>query len=247
MRPELATVAVTVGIGIVTMFVYRLTPAGRVRSDRTGRGGSFVLGFWIRNWFYWFIRPITAFSVSLGLSPFVFNALAVLFGLAAMVFYALGHLPTAGWMVLLSGFADVMDGEVARGRDLCDARGAFLDSTLDRFSEFFAFLGMAYFYRGELGALFVIAALGGSLLVSYTRARGESVGVLCKLGVMQRAERMLLVGGGSIVDPWLSATGGWPEGRILEWIVGIIAVGTIVTSVYRTVWISNALRDGSEK
>lgn len=247
MRPELATISLAVGFAVVTMLVYRLTPAGRISADRTGRGGSFVLGFWIRNWFYWFIRPITALSISMALSPFVFNALAVLFGVAAMVAYALGHLPTAGWMVLLSGFADVIDGEVARGRNVADARGAFLDSTLDRFSEFFAFIGMAYFYRGEIGALLVVAALGGSLLVSYTRARGESVGVLCKLGIMQRAERMLLVGIGSIVDPWLSATFGWPEGRILEWIVGVIAVGTIATSVYRTVWISNALRDRSGK
>ena len=145
-------------------------------------------------------------------------------------------------MVLLSGFADVMDGEIARAKGIADARGAFLDSTLDRFSEYFAFIGLAWFYRGDIVALLVVIALGGSLLVSYTRARGESVGVLCKFGVMQRAERMLLVGVGSIFDPALSAALGWQQGSILGWLIAVIAVGTVATSVYRTVWISNALK-----
>jgi len=241
MRPEIAVVVVVLGVIAATMLAYRFTPGGRGSADRTGRGGSFVLGFWIRNWFYWFIRPVTGACMAMGLSPFFFNVLAVAFGVAAMVLYARGHLPTAGWMVLLSGFADVLDGEIARGRNLADARGAFLDSTLDRFSEFFAFLGLAWLYRGGIGVLLVAAALGGSLLVSYTRARGESVGVLCKFGVMQRAERMLLIGLGSILDPALSGAGGWPEGRILQWIVAVIAVGTVATSVYRTAWISNEL------
>ena len=243
MRPELAAVAGVVIFVLATMAAYRITPAGRASGDRTGRGGSFVLGFWARNWFYWLIAPLTRISLALGLSPFFYNAAVVAFGLAAGVFYAYGHLPTAGWMVLLSGLADVMDGEVARKRGIADARGAFIDSTLDRFSEFFAFVGMAYFYRGEPAVLLVVTALGGSLLVSYTRARGESVGVLCKLGVMQRAERMLLMWAGSIFDPWLSQTLGWPQGRILEWIVGIIAVGTVATSVYRTAWIAKALKN----
>jgi CDP-diacylglycerol--glycerol-3-phosphate 3-phosphatidyltransferase len=88
----------------------------------------------------------------------------------------------------------------------------------------------------------VVVALGGSLLVSYTRARGESLGVLCKLGVMQRAERMLLLGLGSILDPALSARAGWNEGAIVAIVVAVIAVGTVWTSVYRTIWIARALK-----
>jgi len=242
MRTELLFFLGMVGFVLLTMVFYRFTSAGRGSGDKTGRGGSFVLGFWVRNWFYWFIRPLTRASLALGLSPFFYNALALLFGLASLWFYATGHLASAGWMVLLSGFADVMDGEVARGQGVADARGAFLDSTLDRFAEFFAFIGMAWLFRDGVGVLLVVIALGGSLLVSYTRARGESVGVLCKLGVMQRAERMLLMGLGSILDPSVSARFGWPEGTVLMWIVGVIAAGTVVTSVFRTFWIARELR-----
>jgi len=242
MRSELLFFLGMVGLVVLTMVVYRFTAAGRNSGDQTGRGGSFVLGFWVRNWFYWFIRPLTSASLALGLSPFVYNALAIVFGLASMWLYATGHLATAGWMVLLSGFADVMDGEVARGQGVADARGAFLDSTLDRFAEFFAFIGMAWLFRGGVGTLLVVLALGGSLLVSYTRARGESVGVLCKLGVMQRAERMLLMGLGAILDPSICARFGWAEGTVLMWIVGVIAAGTVGTSVFRTFWIARELR-----
>jgi len=100
---------------------------------------------------------------------------------------------------------------------------------------------MSWFYRGTVTALLVLVALGGSLLVSYTRARGESVGVLCKLGVMQRAERMLLTGVGAIVDPSVTAAAGWGRGTLLAVMVGLIAVGTVATSVYRTIWIARAL------
>jgi CDP-diacylglycerol--glycerol-3-phosphate 3-phosphatidyltransferase len=94
--------------------------------------------------------------------------------------------------------------------------------------------------------IFVVAALGGSLLVSYTRARGESVGVLCKYGIMQRAERLILLGFGGILDstvsaawatPWADARGG----ALLVPVLGVIAVGTVGTAVFRTVWIARRL------
>jgi len=95
--------------------------------------------------------------------------------------------------------------------------------------------------------LAVLVALGGSLLVSYTRARGESLGVLCKAGLMQRAERILLLGVGSIVDPSLSEALGRDSGFVLTIIVVLIAVGTVGTAIYRTVWISRKLQEAPKK
>jgi CDP-diacylglycerol--glycerol-3-phosphate 3-phosphatidyltransferase len=226
---------------VLSMVVYLLTPQGRGSQDKTGRGGSFFLGFWVRNWFYWFIRPVTTVSLAMGLSPLFYNGLAVALGLASLAFYAGGHLPLAGSMILLSGFADVMDGEVARGKGVASDAGAFLDSTLDRFSEFAAFIGLAVFFGSGAPVVAVLVAFGGSLLVSYTRARGESLGVLCKLGLMQRAERMLLLGIGSIFDPALSSVFGRPTGFILQIIVLLIAIGTVATAIFRTVWIARKL------
>jgi phosphatidylinositol phosphate synthase len=241
-RRELAVLAGVVGFALATMLVYRVWPASRTTGDLTGRGGSFVLGFWVRNWFYWLIHPVTRLSLALGLTPLFYNMFAVACGIGSMLGYATGHLPTAGGLVFVSGIADVLDGEVARATHSADARGAFLDSTLDRFTEFFAFVGIAYSFASGWRVLAVVVALGGSLLVSYTRARGESLGVLCKLGVMQRAERMLLLGLGSILDPALCARAGWGEGTVVALVVAVIAVGTVWTSVYRTVWIARALK-----
>ena len=243
MRTEVVVLLALVGFAVLTMLVYVAGDRRRlVSQDTTGRGGSFFMGFWVRNWFYWFIGPLRAISIGLRLSPLFYNIAAVACGVASGYFFWIGQLPAAGAMILLSGLADVMDGEVARGRDIVSAEGAFLDSTLDRFSEFFVFVGMVAFFQSKLAVIGVVVALGGSLLVSYTRARGESLGVLCKAGVMQRAERMILLALGAILDPTLSAAFGRPTGIVLEVIIYLIAVGTVGTAIYRTVWISRALR-----
>ncbi len=241
MRPEIVVLVAVVGGALASMGVYRLTPAGRDAGDRTGRGGSFVLGYRVRNWFYWVLGPAFRAVVAARITPLAFNVAAVALGALAGGAFATGHLATAGWAVLLSGLADVFDGEAARGLGVADARGAFVDSTLDRFSEWFAFVGMVAYFDDTRASLLVALALGGSLLVSYTRARGESLGVLCKLGVMQRAERMLLVGLGAIVDGAVCARARWRPGTLLEGAVGAIALGTLVTAVFRTVWIARRL------
>ncbi len=147
-----------------------------------------------------------------------------------------------GWLVLLGGVADVLDGRVARARGLASLRGAFLDSTLDRFAEVGAFVGLAVLYMESVPELaVVVAALGGSLLVSYTRARGESLGVTAKVGVMQRAERLLFVGLGAVLDPGLTSWQGWDPGAFLFWLLALVAIGTIGTAVYRTLWIARRL------
>ncbi len=242
MRPELAALGGVVAFAFASMLAYRVSGARASAGDLTGRGGSFVMGFWVRNWFYWLIRPLTRASIAAGLTPLFYNLFAVACGLVSMVAYATGHFPLAGLMLFVSGIADVMDGEVARGTGVADARGAFLDSTLDRFTEFVAFVGLAYFFASGWIAVAIVVALGGSLLVSYTRARGESLGVLCKVGLMQRAERMILLGLASILDPGVCATLRWTPGTLVAGAVTLIAAGTVWTSVYRTVWIARALR-----
>jgi phosphatidylglycerophosphate synthase len=187
-------------------------------------------------------------SLALGLGPLFYNLAGVAFGAAAGVAFALGHPVLGGWGVLLGGVADILDGRIARARGIASRRGAFLDSTLDRFAEFAAFVGLAALFAGSPWALtLVVSALGGSLLVSYARARGESVGVLCKLGVMQRAERLILLGMGGILDPGFGALVGnvaWADtrgGALLVPVLAVIAVGTVGTAIFRTVWIARRL------
>lgn len=243
MRSELTALAVVVGLALATMPVFALSGASRAMDAlESSARGKFVLGSFVRRWFFWFVRPVERASLLLGLSPLFYNLLGFAFGAAAGWFFASGRFAMGGWAVLLSGVADAMDGRVARARGLAGPRGAFLDSTIDRFAEVAAFVGLAVAFRASGGALAVVAAaLGGSLLVSYTRARGESQGVLCTAGVMQRAERLLLIGFGAILDGTGSALLGRDPGTVLLGALVVTAVGTVATAVFRTVWIARRL------
>lgn len=245
MRPDLIFLLAMLSLCFGSMAVFGL------RFDNTSddpleskERGTFVLGSFVRSWFLWFIGPLVNLALKAGLSPLFFNLAGAAFGAAAGTAFALGRPVWGGWMVFLGGIADVFDGRVARARGIASPRGAFLDSSLDRFAEVGVFAGLAvYFHTRPLISLAVALALGGSLLVSYTRARGESQGVTCKLGVMQRAERLLLLGFAGLLDPSFSLWLGQPPGALLILAVILIATGTLATAVFRTVWIAKRLPD----
>ncbi|MDT8369164.1 MAG: CDP-alcohol phosphatidyltransferase family protein [Longimicrobiales bacterium] len=232
-----------VGFALATIPIFALSGARR-RPDALASSahGSFVLGDFIVRWLYWFVDPVIRLALALRLGPTAFNIAGAILGGLAGAFFAFGHFEAAGWCVLLGGVADILDGRIARAQGVADARGAFLDSTLDRFAEVGAFVGVIVLYRESALAVTLCAiALGGSLLVSYARARGESQGVVCSRGVMQRAERLLLLGIGALVDPLVAAHTGLASGTLLLILVGIIAAGTLGTAIYRTVAIAGAL------
>jgi len=242
MRTDLLVLLGTLALALASMPIYAARAAGRRDALDLANRGSFVLGGFVRSWFYWFMGPVERLALGLRLSPTAFNLLGVAFGVASGVAFAVGELGLGGWAVLLGGVADVLDGRIARAQGVEGPRGAFLDSTLDRFAEVGAFVGLAVYFQASTPALVAVAAgLGGSLLVSYARARGESVGIVCKVGVMQRAERLLLVGFGGILDPMVAAGAGWNEGTLLLALLVLVAVGTIGTAVYRTIWIAERL------
>ena len=245
MRSDLATLLGILALALLSMPVYAMGASRRGKDFRDVENrGTFILGSFARSWFYWFIGPVENLALALRMGPLFFNLLGVAFGVAAAVFFGLGQVNLGGWAVILGGVADIMDGRIARALGVANKRGAFLDSTLDRFAEFAAFVGLAVLFRGsQLALVLVVTALGGSLLVSYARARGESVGVVCKLGIMQRAERLLLLGFGGILDPAVSAWLGRPAGTLLVPVLGIVAAGTVGTAVFRTVWIARQLPD----
>ena len=244
MRTDLAIVSVGLAVAFASMPVFALTGARRSDPLESATRGTFVLGPFVRSWFYWFIAPVVKTSLALGLTPLFFNLLGVAFGIAAGVAFGYDRPVLGGWAILLGGVADIMDGRIARARNLASPRGAFIDSTLDRFAEVGAFVGLAVFFRRvPLLIVLVALALGGSLLVSYTRARGESQGVLCNKGIMQRAERLLLLGFSAIFDPAVSGLAGGDPGTLLGIAVILVAIGTVGTAVYRTIWIAGRLPD----
>jgi CDP-diacylglycerol--glycerol-3-phosphate 3-phosphatidyltransferase len=191
----------------------------------------------------WVVTPVEQALLRAGAGPDHMNASGVAFGLASGLLIGLGHLELGGWAIALAGVADILDGRLARARKMSSPYGKFIDSTLDRFVETFAFLGFAaYFADRPWGPLVAAAGLGGSLLVSYAQARGETVGVSGSGGLMQRAERLVLQILGCLFDPHLCRWLGLREGTVLFWVLVVMAAGALGTAVHRTVWISRRLR-----
>jgi phosphatidylglycerophosphate synthase len=185
------------------------------------------------------LSPLMRVFLLPGWHPNVFTTLGCLVWIAAGAAFFMGRLQLGGALVLLGGFVDTLDGYVARERGLVSAFGAFYDSVLDRVSEVAVFVGLMSLYSGtgprtigEPWMIYVIGlALGGSLMVSYTRARAEALGVSCSVGIMQRAERILLLGGATLLF------GSWQNGVVLTWVLIAMAVLTNLTAFYRIHWV----------
>jgi CDP-diacylglycerol--glycerol-3-phosphate 3-phosphatidyltransferase len=232
------------GTAAVSMPVY--AALGRhADADAEKKGTQFLLGGgdFLLHWFLWAISPIERALVSLGASPDSMNAAGLLSGVASGIAIGLGHLQWGGWAIVMAGICDIMDGRLARAQKLASPYGKFIDSTLDRFVETFAFLGFAWYFRATpYGGFIATAAICGSLLVSYAQARGETVGVNRTGGLMQRAERLVLTSLVCLLDRPLTTAAGLPRGTAVLWVLGLIAVTTFGTAVYRSIAIARQLR-----
>ena len=239
------TVALSlVGLLLLTLPVYAVVSRGRpIDPEVARRPKTILLGHWVRDWIMWVIGPMERGFVRAGLSPDVFNVLGALLGLGAGVAFATGDFALAGWLILLGGAADIFDGRIARTRGLANKYGEFLDSTLDRFAETFTYTGLALrLAHTPWMALATVLALGGSMLVSYTRAKGEALGVSCKGGIMQRAERLVLLALAALLDATVSSRAGWQPGTLLGLAVAAIGIGSVGTALYRTWYIARRLK-----
>jgi CDP-diacylglycerol---glycerol-3-phosphate 3-phosphatidyltransferase len=236
--------ALALVLALASMGAYAL---GGLRKDRdaTRKGSQFLMGAgdFLVHWFMWALGPVDRAALRLGLTPDAFNFAGLGLGAASGLLIARGELEWGGWAIAAGGVCDVLDGRLARALKVDSPYGKFIDSTFDRFVEVFVFLGLAYYLRGfALGPVMATAAICGSLLVSYARARGETVGVECKEGLMQRAERLVLTCLVCLTDGFITSRAGWPPGTAVVWVVTLIAVGTFATATHRTLWIANRLR-----
>ncbi len=162
------------------------------------------------------LSPLIGGLSNWGMSPVAYTVAGFIITSLAAAVIVMGYVRPAGVLILLGGFCDTVDGLIARSTGKASRFGALLDSSFDRYSEFIMFLGIAaYFvnlgdYSTAAGALL---ALCGSFMVSYTRARAESLGYEAEIGVMQRPERIVLVGLSALIHItalqfaiWLVAT-----------------------------------------
>ena len=187
---------------------------------------------------YRIISPGTSALIRWGVHPNTVSIVGFVVTLLAGVLYHFDHVRGAGFCILVGGVLDIFDGQVARLSGLASKFGSFFDSTLDRISEIVVFLGLFSLYNqygrqlADVWMVYVIAlAMGGSFMVSYTRARAEALGLDCSMGFMQRAERVLLLGGGSLFFGLM-----W-NGLVLRIVLIVLAVTTVLTAFQRIVWV----------
>lgn len=156
---------------------------------------------------YMVINPFVRGLIWLGLTPNAVTTIGLILNIGVAALFIVGaektnqgDLSYVGWggaLILFAGLFDMLDGQVARIGNMSSKFGAFYDSVLDRYSEMFMFLGVCYYLVSHhyfLSSLFAFIALIGSMMVSYTRARAEGLGIECKGGLMQRPERVVIMG-----------------------------------------------------
>ena len=167
-----------------------------------------VLGPFFANFLVWLIGPIERRLLG-RISPNVITVASLLLCLGAGVIVAEGELPSAVTLYVIAGILDVLDGRIARLSGKQTKSGALLDSVSDRWGELFVLTGYAWLLRDSPWLVAALAAIGGSMMVSYTRARAEGLGITASGGIMQRAERVILISLGSIAAAGISAD--WPS------------------------------------
>jgi len=148
-----------------------------------------------------------SFSLSLvrqRANPNALSLIGLALGAVAGFFFSQGRAWLAVLFVFLCGLFDILDGKVAQNSGRRSLFGAIFDSSLDRYSEFFIYLGLAYYLRHHWGLWLIFFTLLGSFMVSYTRARAEGLGIAVNIGLMQRAEIMILLITGAIAGAILN-------------------------------------------
>ncbi len=192
----------------------------------------------LRSAVYGIIDPLTDWLSAKRVHPNALTTIGFVVTVSSALAFHQHHVRTAGFLILLGGFFDILDGRVARLTGLGSKFGAFYDSTLDRISEIVVFLGLLSLYNdyrlelGDVGMIYLIMlAMAGSLMISYTRARAEAMGLDCRVGLMPRAERVVLLGAASL---FFGAA--W-DGLVLKGVIVVLAVLTNLTAFQRIIWV----------
>ena len=174
--------------------------------------------------------PLVAALVRSGVTPNTLTTVGALVIALAAIAYGIGAVHLGGWLILLSGIVDTLDGQVARQSGHTTPFGAFYDSTLDRIGDGACFIGIAAWLLHapvvrwrEAAVITCMVGILAALVVSYMRARAEGLGLECRVGLAQRAERILLLGLPTAL------IGAGPEGLVLTTIVVILTILSLIT------------------
>jgi len=198
----------------------------------------------VEHWLVGILQPIIDAMVRRRVHPNVLSTMGFLVTMSSAFAFGYNHIRTAGVLILLGGVFDIFDGRVARATGLASQFGAFYDSTLDRISEIAVYVGLLSLYNdyhpelGDVGTIYAIMlAMAGSLMVSYTRARAEALGIDCKVGLMQRGERVVMIGLAALIF------GGSDSGLALRIVIIAVAILANLTAIHRIIWVYQDTRE----
>jgi phosphatidylglycerophosphate synthase len=219
-----------------------------------------------QNLVYGIVDPLIKLFIKLGVTPNMVTLMGLILNIGVTVILIFGaeygirndhkHVFWAGLLILIAGLMDMLDGRLARVGNMANDYGALFDSVLDRYSELVMFLGICYYLITHdyfLSSLFAFIAMIGSIMVSYTRARAEGLGVTASVGMMQRPERILIVGISALLCGIASYyLGGefkisWNGIIIIETItfftfpLFLLAIGANVTAIKRLLYAKNEM------
>ena len=247
-----AVVLLLVVILALIAYLIRCALYGRYRdAELEARGSSMLLGRDARAFFAWVMGPIWSVLLHLRIPPNAITTLSLLLASAAGVAVACGRFSLAGWLYLTAGACDFVDGRLARSLGRATPAGAALDSILDRYAESVILVGLAWFYRDTWVLIAVLATLVGSMMVSYVRARGEGLGVNVSVGLMQRPERVVLLGVSMAFAPIIEAlvvpNDLHPIHRLTVFALVILAASSNLTALRRLYHVFRALTPESER
>ncbi len=230
----------------IGLFVQDRKKKGTAQPTRGNRKQERILDGEISAWWISVISPLENCLARGDLHPNQITALSFGFNVVGCVLFYVGWVFMAGWVVLFSGTLDILDGRIARKIGKASKRGAFFDSMLDRYGEILIFLGLAAHFRNSILFPIILLALAGSLMVSYTRARAEGLGVTCKVGLMQRPERIVLLGLGAIFSSIFYMLRGTLGGNVGPYLMGfvlvLIAILANYTAISRMIYVMRELK-----
>jgi CDP-diacylglycerol--glycerol-3-phosphate 3-phosphatidyltransferase len=233
--------------GGVPVYWFHLQRAGVAREPRIEmRRRSMLIPKWLIYYLLWVIAPVEGALIRWRVSPNALSSAGFLLSLCAGVALARGWFDVGGWLFLFVGIVDLFDGRVARATGRSSSAGAFYDSVLDRYSECAIFVGLSVYYRGSWISAVVLAALIGSLMVSYVRSRAEAFGAatLAARGAMQRPERIFLLGVSLAASPFIATQtehAAHPTFFVAVAAIAVLAVTSHFTALSRTVVVFRAL------
>jgi CDP-diacylglycerol--glycerol-3-phosphate 3-phosphatidyltransferase len=173
------------------------------------------------------LRAIINASIALGIHPNVLTFVGVLINVAAAFALGQGQFITAGVIMVVANIFDFIDGKVARETHAETKFGGFWDSVIDRFSDIALFLGLIYLYStlGRTDYVMITAiAMMFAIMTSYTRARAESLIAKCKVGFMERPERIVLFMIGAFTNRMAA----------VMWVIGVLSVFTVADRIIYT-------------